>query len=262
MAVMEPDEQLDAVHLLWHRRATGPDGVSDSKLLGVFTSREAAEHEIPTFSGREGFTDYPSEFEIELIPHDQTIFDPIDSGLAARVRGFLDGSDPEPVLSAARRGGLGLYSIVEEIHDQAINVQQAEAAIWQVISVWAARGWPDRSEAGGAEPATAELFWAYRRQGYPSEPGWADRQHPDWKRRIRAYREVLLWESYPSPEAVLELIRSLALAADGVEELHFLARGPLTSLFLVIDDSARVLANLRRDSRPRIVALAEEFDRA
>ena len=55
------------VYMLFHRRPWNYEGVDvqDSKLLGVFSSKEIAEKTIKKYILLPGFCDYPDDFSIE-----------------------------------------------------------------------------------------------------------------------------------------------------------------------------------------------------
>jgi hypothetical protein len=54
---------MEKVFLLWHSYDVG-DGETEDKLLGVYSSREAAERRVQTARELPGFIDHPNDFEI------------------------------------------------------------------------------------------------------------------------------------------------------------------------------------------------------
>jgi hypothetical protein len=54
---------MGRVFLLWHSYDVG-DGETEDKLLGVYSSREAAERRIVLARRLPGFIDHPNDFEI------------------------------------------------------------------------------------------------------------------------------------------------------------------------------------------------------
>ncbi|REJ74903.1 MAG: hypothetical protein DWQ36_13915 [Acidobacteria bacterium] len=51
--------------MLWHSYQREPCGCDEAKCLGVFSTREAAEHSIARLSSQPGFRDHPEGFVID-----------------------------------------------------------------------------------------------------------------------------------------------------------------------------------------------------
>lgn len=75
---------MTLVFLLWHSRDKSDDN-TDDKLVGVYSSREAAEAAIQRKLTFPGFRDHPDGFEVALYPIDQDAWS----------EGFSAGSDSE-----------------------------------------------------------------------------------------------------------------------------------------------------------------------
>ena len=58
------------VHLLWHVRKDD-EHADDAKMVGVYSSQDAAEAAIARLAGKPGFTDHPAGFQIDEYPLDK-----------------------------------------------------------------------------------------------------------------------------------------------------------------------------------------------
>lgn len=64
---------LTHVHILWHTYER--DETEQSKLIGVYTSKQLAEAEIPRLRLLPGFSDYPDSFLVDSVKLNQTWWD-------------------------------------------------------------------------------------------------------------------------------------------------------------------------------------------
>ncbi len=226
----------DILFLLWHNRPTG-DGLSDSKLLGVFTDRDSGWSEVARFIEMEGFKDFPEGFLIESVPADQTVFDTQAFGLDDLVRLSLEASFTDvslwapPLVEVIESGSLGVFAIVEAIHEQTRSMAEAEEVTRAVTRQWV----PNRvktpehviPERRVDFKDVAQCFWSFRRAGFPTEPPWDSPSHKTWKSQFISYRIVLLWEQLGGIDDILEMIVALAEGASAFGEYDYIARGTL-----------------------------------
>lgn len=61
---------MDTVYLLWHVRSDDPYK-EDSKLIGVYRSKESAAAAVLRLKGQPGFRDHPQGFEVNSYPLDK-----------------------------------------------------------------------------------------------------------------------------------------------------------------------------------------------
>lgn len=265
-------DRADLVFLLWHRRSTGV-GLSDSKLLGVFSTRERAIAEISTFRDVEGFVDHPDGFSVELIPADQVIFDTEKFGFEDLIRQSLGASRVTvddwagPLVEIIESGSEAVFSIVESIHEHIPNPSEAEVTVARLMDRWLPNRWmhePDPDWRLEDMDQIARDFWACRRAGYPAEPAWESPSHLAWKQEWTAYRKVLLLESVSDVDGVLESVMALAGTAASQSDFDYLAHylGLIaTSLHPLGSDVISALAERRFAGRDDLLAAIKALDR-